>query len=396
MRNTERRNKLTLALFFFLFSICAPGLFPVYAANPADKLIEIKEKLRTKLQNLTEAKKEEEAVISKINDINSNISNKEKELGKYNKRISQTRSQLKNVSKEVSIISNRLGSSQKYLEEHIVALYKRQYNNDAMMLMSANDYNDLIKKSRYISLVAYHNNKILDEYKAELIKVNSRKKKLENLQTKLKTNKINIRKKKNEFQADLAKKDKLLVAVRARRSSQEKKIKDLEASSRKIMGMVNKMKTKKMPGSILGKGFKSLKGQLPWPVKGEVVASFGNYKDPEFDLAGFRNGMEIKVKNGDAARAIAGGRVVYANMFEGFGKMLIIDHGSGYHSLYGNLSELALEQGDLLVNGMDVGKVSDSKNSNVPALYFEIRYKGKPINPMDWLEKKKLVRSASK
>jgi len=383
-------------LCLFFFSICASGLFPAHAADPVDKLIEIKEKLKTKLQNLTESKKEEESVISKIKDINSNISNKEKELGQYNSRISKTKSKLKNVSKEVNLISNRLESSQKYLEEHIVALYKRQYNNDAMMLISANDYNDLIKKSRYISLVAYHNNKILDEYKAGLIKVNSRKKKLETMQAKLKTNKADIRKKKNEFQADLAKKDKLLVEVRAKRISQEKKIKDLEASSRKIMGMVNRMKPTTMPKSIIGKGFNSLKGQVPWPAKGEVIASFGKYKDPEFDLAGFRNGMEIKVKLGDSAQAIAGGRVVYANRFEGFGNMLIIDHGSGYHSLYGNLSEMFLEKGNLVINGMDVGKVSESKNSNVPALYFEIRHRGKPINPMDWLQKNRLVRSASK
>lgn len=395
MINIQCRTKLALFVLCFLFaSIHASNFSPANAADPVDKLSEIREKLKTKLQNLTVVKKEEQSVISKIKNINSNISNKEKELSQYNKRISQTRSQIKTMSKEVSLINERLESSQQYLEGHIVALYKRQYNNDAMMLISADDYNDLIRKSRYISLVAYHNNKILDEYKAELTKVNFRKTKLENLRAKLKTNKDDIRKKKNEFQADLAKKDKLLIEVRARRSSQENKIKDLEVSSRKIMRMVNKLKTKEMPKSILGKGFKSLKGQLPWPVKGELIASFGKYKDPEFDLTGFRNGIEIKVKSGDAAQAIAGGRVVYVNKFEGFGNMLIIDHGSGYHSLYGKLSEMSLEKGNLLINGMNVGKVSESNNSNVPALYFEIRYKGKPINPMDWLEKKRSVQSA--
>ncbi|MBL7031717.1 MAG: peptidoglycan DD-metalloendopeptidase family protein [Nitrospira sp.] len=395
MRNTELRRKLVLFFCSLFFSIYVSGMLPVHAADPVDKLIEIKDNLKSKLQNLKEVKKEEESVISKIKDINSNISNKEKELGQYNKRITQTRSQLKSVSKEVSQISNRLETSQEFLEEHIVALYKRQYNNDAMMLMSADDYSDLIKKSRYISLAAYHNNKVLNEYKDELTKANSRGKKLEKLQATLKTNKDDIRKKKNEFQADLATKDKLLKEVRARRSSQEKKIKDLKASSRKIMSMVNKLKATEMPKSILGKGFIPLKGRLPWPVKGELIESFGKYKDPEFGLAGFRNGIEIKVRAGAVAQAIAGGRVVYANRFEGFGNMLIIDHGSGYHSLYGNLSEMSLEKGNLVINGMDVGKVSDITNLNVPALYFEIRYKGKPINPMDWLENHRSVRSAS-
>ncbi len=294
---------------------------------------------------------------------------------------------MKSILKEIKLINDKLERAQLYLEDHIVDLYKRQYNNDAMVLISANDYNELIRKSRYISLVAYHNSKVLNEYKDELNKVNSQKKKLEMLQSKLKINKVDVRKKKNEFQADLAKKDELLAEVKVRRSSHEKKIKDLKISSRKIMDMVNRLKTKKIPESILGKGFRSLKGHLPWPAKGKLIASFGKYVDPEVNLAGFRNGIEIKAKSGEVAQAIAGGRVVYASRFEGFGNMLIIDHGSGYHSLYRNLSDMSLEKGNLLVSGMNVGKVSKSENLNVPVLYFEIRYKGKPINPMDWLEK---------
>jgi septal ring factor EnvC (AmiA/AmiB activator) len=356
------------------------------AADPVDKLSEIQEKLKTKLQDLTDLKKKEKSIVSKIENINTNISDKQKELSQYNNRIYQTQLEIKRVLKEMKLINDKLESAQMYLEEHIAALYKRQYKNDAMVLMSANDYNELIRKSRYISLAAYHNSKILNEYKDELNKINLQKKRLEILQAKLRANKNNARKKKDAFQADLAKKDELLVEVKVRRSSHEKKIKGLEISSRKIMDMVNKLKTKKMPESILGNGFKSLKGQLPWPVKGELIASFGKYIDPDVDLAGFRNGIEIKAESGVPAQAIAGGRVVYANSFKGFGNMLIIDHGSGYHSLYGNLSGMSLEKGNLLVKGMDVGKIRKSEDMKVHALYFEIRYKGKPINPMDWLE----------
>jgi len=380
-----------LVLCLLFTSISASDFSVANAADPADKLSEIQEKLKTKLQDLTDVKKEEKSIASKIDNINSNINNKEKELSQYNKRIHQTQLKIKSILKEIKVINDKLESAQVYLEEHIAALYKRQYNNDAMLLVSANDYNELIRKSRYISLAAYHNSKILNEYKDELNKVDLQKEKLEILQAKLKANKNNARRRKGEFQADLAKKDELLAEVKVRRSAHEKRIKDLEISSRKIMDMVNNLKTKKMPESILGKGFRSFKGQLPWPVKGELITSFGKYTDPDVDLPGFRNGIEIKAESEEPAQAIAGGRVVYADRFKGFGNMLIIDHGSGYHSLYGNLSDMSLEKGNLLVKGMNVGKIRKSENTKVHALYFEIRYKGKPINPMDWL-----VRSASK
>ena len=142
-----------------------------------------------------------------------------------------------------------------------------------------------------------------------------------------------------------------------------------------------------MPESILGKGFRSLKGELQLPVKGEIIASFGKYTDHEVGLEGVRNGIDIKSASGELAQAIAGGRVVYAGRFQGFGNMVIIDHGRGYHSLYGNLSDMSIEKGNLLVSGMSVGKVIESKERTVPVLYFEIRYKGKPVNPEDWLKK---------
>lgn len=382
----SRRNLAVIILSVFCSLALPSGYSSLYAADPADKLTEIKEKLKVTLQELTDVKMEEESVISKIENISANISDKEKELSQYDKRISQTRSQIESILKEIDSINDRLESSRYFLEEHIVALYKRQYNNDAMMLISADDYNELIRKSRYISLAAYHNNKVLNEYKNELIRINSRKEKLEELRAKLDADKADVSRKKGAFQTDLVKKDKLLAEVKARRAAQEKKMNDLEAASGKIRGMVTKLRAKKMPEAILGKGFSSQKGRLPWPVRGELAASFGKYRDAEFRLEGFRNGIEINAAAGEAARAIAGGRVVYADSFRGFGNMLIIDHGGGYHSLYGNLSNMALETGELVMHGITVGEISRAEDSELPVLYFEIRHKGRPLDPENWLE----------
>ncbi|HDN95370.1 MAG TPA: hypothetical protein ENG76_04775, partial [Nitrospirae bacterium] len=86
------------------------------------------------------------------------------------------------------------------------------------------------------------------------------------------------------------------------------------------------------------------------------------------------------------------GRVVYSDWFKGYGLLLIINHGKGYHSLYGNLSEIFHKTGDIINEGTAVGNVGNSSILNVPTLYFEIRYKGKPIDPVKWLKKKHKAR----
>jgi septal ring factor EnvC (AmiA/AmiB activator) len=377
-----------IAYLFFLVSLSAPlNSAEVLAANPMDKLSDIQDKLKTTFQEVKEARKKEKSLASKLDNLDKSISRSEKELKGYDNRISQTQANINNLSKEIKAMTNELDSRKQYLKDIIMDIYKRQYKSNALILLSASDYQDLITKSRYISLVAHYDSNLINGYSSNITNLNSKKSKLQAQQKNLVTNKKDAQVKTRELQVNRAKKDKLLAKVKAKRSAHEKKIKELENSSRKVKSMIAEIKTKKIPQSILGKGFKSLKGNLPWPVVGEVLIPFGKYKEPEFNTTVFKNGIEIGAKPEDIPETIAGGRVVYTGQFEGYGNLVIIDHGGGYHSLYGNLSEILLKQGNIVVEGFEVGKIGRSGNSDIPALYFEIRHKGKPVDPRGWLDR---------
>lgn len=374
---------LTLLILVPLFLISLTTR--VNAESAAEKLSEIKEKLKTKMLEVVQAKEEEKSLGSSIEKINDNVSKTQKELKSYDKRIHKTERTINELSEEISLLSKDLEGRQHSIEEYVRALYKRQNNNNALILVSADDYQDLIRKSKYISLVAYHNSQVLNSYKQELHAITERKGKLDSMREEIEITKNRIQRKKEKMQSERNKKNELLAAVQARRATHEKKIQELEKSSKRLHSMIAELKTKSIPSSLIGDGFKSAKGNLPWPLNGDVISPYGEYLDTELNVKTFSNGIEIKAEEGDMSRSIAGGRVVYASNFDGMGMIVIIDHGSGYHSLYGNLSEVSLNKGDLLIAGFDIGKVGISKNSNVPALYFEIRYKGKPVDPMEWI-----------
>lgn len=380
---------LSICLLFMITSLLNPP--HTRAADPKKKLSEIKEKIKSKLQKVKEAKKQEKSISARIEEINRSIIIKEKELKQLDRRISDTQTEITGLSKEIGLLSSKLGNRKDHLKERLRALYKQQYGGNALILVSAKDYQDLVKKSKFISLIAHYDGKVINRYTDNINVVNSKKRDLEVLQGKLEVSKKSARKKKKELQDDRKRKDKLLAVVRSKRSSYEKKIKELEASSRKLQNMIKRLKKKKIPKSVTGKGFRVKQGRLTWPINGKVLIPYGHYKDPEFQIPVFKNGIEIKANKGDRPKAVAGGRIVYADWFQGYGMLLIIDHGSGYHSLYGNLSEIFLNTGDILVKGTEIGKVSNSKVLNVPTLYFEIRYKGKPVDPMTWLQKRKRV-----
>ena len=386
VKGTKIRHFPVIISYVLFVLISISHISQANASSPMDKLSDIQNKIKSKIQQVKEARIKEKSLTSKIENINKNIDGKEKELQEYSKRISSSRSEINALQNTIKQQESKLARRTRYLNERIRALHKRQYGGDALVLMTAADYQDLIKRSKYMSLLAYYDRKIIKKYSSRIREINAKKSDIEAINEKLTKNKKMARKKKETLQSARAKQDRMYAMIKRKRLAQENKIKELKESSQKLQNMVRKLKARKIPDSIIGSGFEASKGELTWPVNGSVMIPYGEYKDPKLDATIFKNGVEINAKKGGNAKAVAGGRVVYAKYFEGYGNLLIIDHGSGYNSLYGNLSEITMKTGELLIAGMEVGKADTSKNLDVPALYFEIRYKGKPVDPLPWLK----------
>ena len=135
------------------------------------------------------------------------------------------------------------------------------------------------------------------------------------------------------------------------------------------------------PNALAG-AFSKLRGQLALPVRGELAGRFGS---PRSDGGTTWKGLLLAAKGGEAVRAVAGGRVVYADWLRGFGNLLIIDHGEGYMSLYGHNETLLKRVGDDIGGGDAVATVGNSGGGEESGLYFELRHQGKPFDPMTWV-----------
>ena len=127
--------------------------------------------------------------------------------------------------------------------------------------------------------------------------------------------------------------------------------------------------------------FASMKGRLPWPVPGSILRKFGTPRPPGHLTW---QGVFISAPSGQAVRAVARGRVAFADWLRGFGLLLIIDHGHGYMTLYGHNRTLHKETGDWVDTGEVIAAAGDSGGNDDSGLYFEIRRLGIPENPIKW------------
>jgi len=126
--------------------------------------------------------------------------------------------------------------------------------------------------------------------------------------------------------------------------------------------------------------FARLRGKLAWPVSGRVLAHFGDTR-----AGGIKwDGLRIATERGSPVRAVSDGRVIYADWLSGLGLLAIVDHGSGYLSLYGHNDRLLKAAGDRVAAGEAIAAAGDSGGEASPELYFEIRRAGKPVDPRPW------------
>ena len=133
--------------------------------------------------------------------------------------------------------------------------------------------------------------------------------------------------------------------------------------------------------------FGQRRGKLRLPVNGEVLARFGSPRQAsDGTSAPTWKGVFIRAATGTDVHAVAAGRVVFADWLRGFGNLLILDHGDGYLSVYGNNESLLRNLGDKVASGDAIAEVGNTGGNSEPGLYFEIRFQGRPLDPLRWAQ----------
>ena len=132
---------------------------------------------------------------------------------------------------------------------------------------------------------------------------------------------------------------------------------------------------------LAGINFAALKGKLRLPVRGDVTNRFGANRE---DSGISWKGLFIKANEGAEVKSVAGGRVVFADWLRGFGNLIIVDHGSGYMSLYGNNQAILKQAGDSVRGGDAIAYVGNSGGNQTNGVYYELRRQSRPFDPLSW------------
>lgn len=134
--------------------------------------------------------------------------------------------------------------------------------------------------------------------------------------------------------------------------------------------------------------FAGAQGNLPWPAEGPVTETFGRKVHPVYDTVTLFKGIEIDAGAGTSVRAVYQGRVAFADWFQNYGLVVIVNHGDDFFTIYGHLDAVAVRTGEWVDGGAEVGTVGETGSLIGPSLYFEIREGPDAVNPTQWLRRR--------
>jgi septal ring factor EnvC (AmiA/AmiB activator) len=188
---------------------------------------------------------------------------------------------------------------------------------------------------------------------------------------------------KEQARARREERETLLAALRTARGFHERAAAEAATQARALAAFISTLPAR---GEVRGPGgFAARKGKLRLPTPGAVTVGFGKVVNPKFNTVTVQHGLDVEAPAGAPVVAVAAGRVVHAGWFKGYGNLLIVDHGEGYHTLVAHLATMQTAMGEEVAAGDVLGTVGDSGSLKGPYLYFELREKGRPVDPRPWL-----------
>ncbi|MDD5628897.1 MAG: peptidoglycan DD-metalloendopeptidase family protein [Elusimicrobia bacterium] len=186
--------------------------------------------------------------------------------------------------------------------------------------------------------------------------------------------------------AEYGRKQAAVAAARGQVQAAEKRARELEETKLALAQLLSRLGAAKRYDRTGPARLELPRNSLPWPVDGTVARPFGRQRNAELDTWVIRQGVTFATKPRTAVAAVEAGRVIYAGPFRSYGRVVIVDHGGGFFSVYGELGDIRKAKGDKVAAGEAVGTAGVEDGRGV--VYLELRRGTVALDPMSWLQKR--------
>ena len=406
----------------------APASAPEIAERQAD-LGELRGRIESLRKELNASEEDRADAAVRLRESERQISRLQRELDGLAGQRTELQRKLQNLEQQSAELGNTLDQQQAQLERLLYKQYLRGSPDSLQMLLNGDDPNQVARDLHYLSTIAHSRADLMGEIAVTLDKKKTLAADARERSAELAAVEVEQQKRATELNQQRDERKALYAEMSSKVKAQRQQIGNLQKDERRLTQLIDRLskilaaqaaraaraeaarakaaeaarqRAQSEPGSTAPRGeppaprtveaenryepapsdgsFARQKGKLRLPVRGAVAGRFGSPRDG----GGTWRGLFIKAGAGSEVKAIAHGRIVFAEWMRGFGNLLIVDHGNGYLSIYGNNDALLKQVGQAVKGGETVATVGNSGGNPETGLYFELRHQGNPIDPMKW------------
>jgi septal ring factor EnvC (AmiA/AmiB activator) len=301
--------------------------------------------------------------------------------------------QLDGIRAEHDRATEILADRKQRLSQTLRAMYVRGTPTTAEVVLRSTTLRYALSHFKYMELLARNNERLVRDIQTQERYLASVDASLTQSLYELTTTADEAREEKLRLAQAQKARQSAIKRVRAQRAEYQQALADLSAAEKKVQSVIAVLEQRRQAALAAGRavetfpdvGFARLRGSMPWPVRGRIVAGFGRQKHPKHGTITFNSGIDIAATEGTEVRSVARGQVEYVAWLDGYGRTVIVNHGAGYYTVYAHLSETLVAESQSLEPGAIIGRVGDTGSLDGPKLHFEVRAKADAVDPRLWL-----------
>ncbi len=389
-----------------LLSFIALGQAAAGAAKPAQTPDDVREQRRELRERITAMQKKLDAAEESRGEASDALRESEQAISEANRELRLLSAQSRESNARLAVLqksSRETGNALRIQQDLLGRMLRRQYlqgQSDALRLtLSRENPNEMARQLQYLSYIARSRASLVDGLRSNLREIDRLK--AEIAEEAAAIGRIAAEQIAQRKRLEQEKRARATVLSRVSRDirARQREIRSMQSNENRLTRLVDQLarlmskppatspprqRSENVPSNQSdGNPFAALRGKLALPVRGELGSRFGS---PRQGGGVTWKGLFIAAKPGEDVRAVAGGRVVYADWLRGFGNLLIVDHGDNYMTLYANAEALLKQVGDMIRGGDAVATVGNSGGNPESGLYFEMRHEGRPFDPLGWVK----------
>ncbi len=348
---------------------------------------------------IKQAQKEEKITLELIDDYERKDNLLRKLISELKQQVNENDRTIKQLKEEILKSENEIKSLKEQYANYVKALYKRGRTHDLELILTAKSVNQMLTRTVYLKKFSEHRKRTIDSIYTIQTKLKNQKNELEVVLSKQRELLAEKEREELNLLASIKEKRELLEKIRKNKQNfqaqlerRKKAVKELETVIAKLIEeeRTRKMKEEKelKPKVPEVKGnFAKLRGNLPWPVdNGKIVNRFGEQVHPVLKTVTLNYGVDIAVPENSPVKAVADGIVSKIFWLPSFENLIILTHEDGFRTVYANLSDIFVNEGETVKAGQIIGRSGDSIEGSI--VHFEIWYERQQQNPELWLSKK--------